>query len=468
MGYYYHAPDYTPVDSYYVPAVIHADVAFHTTDPGTVRKLMTENPRDGWAITFRLSEQEKYRWRQREVEKFDRGEYTPVPWAEDEWTRTNEHYCHMSIDSPGFVAYTASEEHGYLNRQTKTTPGRYLEKFAKDHLTTAQIAAYVAQVKGADAFALKIATSTEDIVDVYRGGPDSCMHGKHFDTHHPCSVYGESDLAVAYTGSREKASSRCVIWPANKLYSRVYGDETLRVLLEKDGYSHQAWFAGAKVRAIKLSRESYLMPYIDSSEAAELEGEWFTLTGNHPLSGRYNTRLTEGHTGDGQRCERCEQRFAGDEDEIYCPSCEDARSYCEDCQQDTWDEMIEVAEGISVCESCATDHSVACACEGCEETWYPQMISEADQTSRAHRHVTDLCSGCAEGRQGCSQCDDELFDADLSVCPGCGYSVRCDYTMSLPFDSPTPVIADDASNALFTTYHYAANGDLSSATELAF
>ncbi len=477
MAYFYHGPTFSPsvfFENCSYPAYeinfyeinFPRDEAMHFVTPSDAQEYMQQNPRDGWTITFYLSERETHQWLARETNKVDRGIYASVPWIGDDWVNP-AHYCHLSMDSPGYVAYTATDEHGYLDRQTKTTPGRYLAKFAP-HLTAAEVAAYVAQVKGTDAYALKIARSTDEIVATFVNGPPSCMGGKSWERRtHPCVVYGDSDLGVAYTGNLDgKVSSRCVIWPDKRLYSRVYGDDVLKVLLEKNGYVWQKYFDGAKIRAIRSGhRNSYVMPYIDSSKGADLAdgGRMFRLTGEE--RGEVSTGTTEGTSSaeePTQTCERCQDEYPEDEypedgeSGNYCPSCEASRNFCPECDTDTWDDLIDVGgESVSVCEDCASRIRETCAIIGCDNTWYPGQFTLVEREHRNAFHTSDLCTSCATGQQGCAHCDNEVFDDTLPTCPTCHMTVRCDYTRDLlagliadaryaPLESPTTVLTENA------------------------
>lgn len=387
-------------------------------------------------IVYLASDSDLTAWQQREDSRFANGDYIAVPWQGADWYAPLHavHYCHVSRDKPGMVAYTPDMEKGVQDRQTRTTPGRYLEQFAP-HISYAQRDAYIGRVK-ADTASYKIATSADDIVRVYINGPSSCMAGDNFSDgpYHPVRVYGDSDLAVAYLEDGDRVIARTVIYPAKKRYVRLYGDEyTLRVLLEQDGYRHGS-LAGAKVRRINYrnSYDTIVFPYVDGDPGADVYDDTWIILG----SGGIECNETCGYVSvepQTQTCAHCERDMPYNEDEQYCQSCEHERSYCENCNEDYWDGGIEVGDNY-YCESCADSMAVTC-CK-CDETWHNENLDTETLADRARYHVTDYCPDCAKDLKVCADCDEEMH-VDCDTCPDCGitFRVRCTRTLPLPFDT---------------------------------
>ena len=113
---------------YYLADSEDAEINIYDADlPYWVDRASAYVAANGRIVVYRSHYAEKRVWQCREVGRFDDGTYQRVPWAADD--AYPEHYVHVSVDAPGMIAYTASAEHGHLDRQTRTKPGRYLERF---------------------------------------------------------------------------------------------------------------------------------------------------------------------------------------------------------------------------------------------------------------------------------------------------------------------------------------------------
>ena len=237
-------------------------------------------------VTFLPSEEESADWRSREYDRFMSGTYLEVPWRPvDRYDQI--HYTHLSLSHPGLIAYTASEEHGVQDRQTRMAPGRYLQRFYAEHASNDQIAEWIAACK-AEHLQLQIARTPDDVVTVYtaKDGPTSCMDHRLRVEIHPSIVYGDSDLGVAYLGDLESETitARCVVWPDRQLYDRAYGDKaTLIQLLRAHGYTKGA-FEGARIRLITNSHGRIVVPYVDGFNSGSLSDRWITLDGRSGVS----------------------------------------------------------------------------------------------------------------------------------------------------------------------------------------
>lgn len=208
-------------------------------------------------------------WRDRERARLTDGTYLPMPVTWD-LPQIPDHFLHLAEDDPCQVAFTESPQKGVLDRQTRMTPGRYLERF-HTHLPDLERKRYIAMVdKPEEVF---FATKKREIEWVYRNGPNSCMSHDlcGYSSHlHPVKAYAEGDFAVAYLKSGTRVSARCLVWPEKKIYGRFYGDaERLRVALETDGYKSGGYesgglFAGARLRKLwDKEEERLILPYFD-------------------------------------------------------------------------------------------------------------------------------------------------------------------------------------------------------------
>ncbi len=405
---------------------------------------------------------ESMSWQIREQERFNDGQYLRTPWWHEGRERHILHYCHQSLDKPGMVAYTRDDEQGYLDRQVRTTPGRYLEQFYSDvELSTRQ--RWIAICQATDE-GYSLARTADEIERVYRACDykrpfpiRSCMgpegHAE-FDIW-PCRVYGDSDLAVAYLGPMDAPIARGVVWPAKKVYRTIYGDEyRLTKLLCKDGYSWGSMH-GAKVRKIEHPEGGYVMPYVDGVNGAHVSGRYIVL-GSGPIA----TDHTTGRAGNESTCEHCHGTYStdedGDDDTGYCPTCEADRSYCDNCQENCWDGRYVDSIQEYRCDGCIADEARQHQCEACGEN-FSEWAEEQDtchDDREIGRFINRVCQSCVEGDEDnlpvrICHCCDEVVEDTGGQCSECGAAARCRHTGDLlavltkPEDSPESVPAGD-------------------------
>lgn len=391
-------------------------------------------------VSFVISDDECREWRAREYRRFQDQEYQLPPWIESllklwepsdapdqdyfEWRPVALHFTHLSLKTPGCIAYTPSDEHGFQDRQVTVKVGKYLTEHLSSVFSEAQIADYVARVKSYTAD-LQLATSAKDICDVYVNGPHSCMSDRKSEYeahgHHPSEVFGDSDLALAYLGTISNPSARCLVWPDKKLFCRNYGDSALLEVLKANGFTREmdgssyGQFDGAKIKAIKLGRDHYVMPYLDCANGLTLDrdGKHFTLHSDGGDSD-YATDSTNGTTGGRpvHHCEHCNEEC--DEDETYCSSCEDDRISCERCDYESFDSSNgEYLDDIWFCDACVSDHFThSCQNGDCDRTW-----TEREPESQ-------YCSRCKPHMKPCEDCDEDhdtrsSNDPDSHKCDDC-------------------------------------------------
>ena len=230
-------------------------------------------------------------WRQREQARFDNGEYKPVPWTGIKIDP--DHFLHISRVNPNQVAYIMSETHGIQNRQTRVSPGRYLNNFHPD-LSEYEIQHMVFQIIGSGDQELQFATTADDIQTVYRNGPSSCMtysEEEYSGGMHPVRVYGDAgDLAIAFIGSnKHNVDARALVWPERKVYGRLYGDtHRLEGLLQAAGYrkGHPTTdFEGARLRRIRSDDDydDFVAPYLDVGGYLHDDGEFLRMSARGEL-----------------------------------------------------------------------------------------------------------------------------------------------------------------------------------------
>lgn len=426
-------------------------------------------------ITFIATEAETEAWRERELSRFDTGDYLQTPWEMAGYNYYPEHYAHLSIKTPGMIAYTKSDEHGVLDRQTSIKPGRYLTQYYTDTLIRelgynpirkALLDDWIAQCSDA---VLKIAKTCDDIERVYIGGPTSCMDGKHWQggngmqsSEHPTRLYGYpgSDLAVAYYGNIDHVSARCVVWPAKKRYTRVYGGAAVLLkLLHHAGYEKES-IRGAKLPAVS-DGDGWLMPYVDYIQYGSLsrDGKFIVIDGE----GSIDLQETGGIAGERERedededessasCDRCGHRYSYDNEggDGYCQTCYDHRYVCRDCDamhDDRDRERVEVTDEIALCQNCADRATLTCAIEGCDETWIERSLDEDLRDERKALGIDHLCVNHAPNYRHCRACAIDYLltsedDTTRDRCPDCGIASRCTQTTDLNFayDCNAPMI----------------------------
>lgn len=304
-------------------------------------------------------------WRLREAARIGLAG-SRLPWSTT-LPEIPDHFAHASTE-PGMVAFTESPEKGQRNIQTRMKPGRYLTKFYPD-LSADEVRKWQALVDRD--ITVQFAVTAKEIVKVYTEGPDSCMAKKksvYELPKHPCAVYGNSDLQLAYmTDLNGRPNARTLVWPEQKQYMRIYGDEDrLRPRLEAMGYRKgNCW--GAKIQRIKVDGERFLMPFLDSSKhvhEVEVDGvKWLAIgektgkpslcIGDSNTSGAFYFNGEVDEHEDQTRCENCEDYY-NDYDttfervysnshgvyEMWCEGCAEGTTYCEATDRRYPDEYV--------------------------------------------------------------------------------------------------------------------------------
>ena len=330
-------------------------------------------------------------WKDREQSRFDSGFYMPVPWL---IKPELAHFCHISRDQPGKIAYTPSSEMGKADRQIRTRPGRYLSQFYPE-LSQDDIRAYCAQI-GTEEYVFHITSDPDEIESAYVNGPNSCMShdlGDYSSHIHPVRVYGDSpDLALAYLKheSSGRIVARTIVWPSKKEHTRIYGDESrLQTFLEDEGFTRGNDWSGARLQAIE-SGNAYVAPYIDFyPTTASYEDGFLVFSSNGDLE----LQQTNGLSDEGRTCQACGESCSDDyshEGDYYCGSCfNESFSLCDCCDSTVpSDEITRVFDDSCVCESCRDRRYFYC--QSCDE--YHRNPDKAGEDSSGN----DICESCAE------------------------------------------------------------------------
>jgi hypothetical protein len=269
------------------------------------------------------------------------------------------------------LSYFQDESKGQRGIRTPIKPGRYLRKFFGDVLTEKQIAFFATwQTTGCrpngysdeNAYPLSFARTPDDIVEVYKRGPQSCMKSGFSVSGHPARVYGAGDLAIAYLeDSSGTIIARALCWPENKAFGRVYPtpdmwsqdgyesreesqavysalEQRLLGLGYQSVYSDHSLFDGARILREHHRGNQYVMPYLDCGlkfSEHQSDSRYFILEEN----GDYDADNTDGTAAlhDSPKydytCACCEEEC----DEVRMvytrPNARGARDWCNYCAE---------------------------------------------------------------------------------------------------------------------------------------
>ncbi len=417
------------------------------------KQAQTENV----TVVFLQNYSEREAWHGREYSRFGDGSYVHVP---NDWryAEPRGRFLHRSIKQPGMIAFTKDNEAGHLDKQTIMRPGRYLEEFHKGTFTPEQIASFIAEISAdaTDCQDLHIARSIADIRTIYNAsglGFCSCMQRKAHveydwqkrmdreEIDHPATVYGDSDLGVAYRGPIERVLQRAVVWPDKKQFVRIYGDGCLRQTLERAGYTKVCGFEGARIHRVALSSGGYLMPYLDGTQSIDVSDNpaFFIITAKGDISATETCGSvcdSPDEDDDYVTCGNCGERY--DENrydnstEEYCSSCMDDYTSCERCGNLWFDgSSTTTVDGEEWCDHCVENYTAICT--DCEEIFRTDRnaFSREQQRVREAHGLTDRCRDCADNYTYCDACETLWIIVDHDGCPTCERDPRCEATGDL-------------------------------------
>jgi hypothetical protein len=352
-------------------------------------------------------------WRVREECRMADGTYKLVPWHREEWWAPlvapggalAEHYTHASTEDGAQVAFTENEQKGMRDRQTRMKPGRYLARFCA-FLSADTVREWSGKFAAEFDESLQFAHTADEIEEIYTSGPRSCMSesaSQYSSPEHPVRVYAAGDLALAYVRRDGEISGRALVWPANMVHSRIYGDcDRMAAALTAAGYSLGS-LEGARLRRVKLDDNAFVCPYIDRDSNVRDDGIHLIIDSGGDLES--NTSGVAGETG--HPCGNCGERY--DDDNLYYHD----------------------SLNMSVCGSCEGD--LLRSCDECDEL-YPN--DDVIHYAEAARHGRDLCESCRDGQLfNCNSCNEWVSNDNLTVnadgeslCEPClaSYYTRCE------------------------------------------
>ncbi len=332
------------------------------------------------------------------------------PWHKQEWFRAHiarwaEHMPRFSTKFPGLLAYYQTPQKRKAGVLTPIKAGKYLKKYLGDVLTEEFI-----QEKGLEwqsYFAppeLKVTQDADEVQSVYENGPNSCM-SKDADNYagdcHPARVYAGPDLGIAYLGSTDDATARCVVWPEKKVYGRVYGDyHRMGMALEAAGYREGGPedFRGARLRRI-YNGDYYTVPYSDVFSCAKDDGEhliWGSGSG-YDVYMQYTNGTSSENPSERCRCADCEEPM----DEEYSYYVDDVGNVCESCYGGSYftcdvtgnsyhiDQQVSSPDDISISRYATTRNyyrNRLFYCDGTEK-WYPTSAYDYVTTAGGDTYV---------------------------------------------------------------------------------
>lgn len=369
-------------------------------------------------------------WRERETKKFGLGQYRAPVWY-GAFAAITDHFVHVSEKNTAMVAFTMSEEKGEKGIQSPMKPGKYLTKFYPDMPENERRTWAEKHIQAFSDCAVIITQDADEIEQVYRNGPHSCMADGCFESSkHPTRVYAEGDLALAYLGSLGSVTARCVVWPEKKIWvghysnGKVYGDHSrLEPALEKLGYrlGGREDFHGARIDAIEEGG-GYVVPYLDMCHAVRYDNGYLIID----PCGDLEANNTHGLSSCGEYCNNCDSTVSGETYYVenigsICESCREySYSCCDGCHEIIHNDDIVHIEGggLIVCQGCY-DHSYF-YCDSCHTDYHNEQHNETpDQDYQ--------CDNCyAENYEDCDDCGDTVERGDLiechnggSICDGC-------------------------------------------------
>lgn len=200
--------------------------------------------------------------------------------------------------------------------------GKLLSKAGYPSEVNTRVGACATMLKNLSKSELKFTKTSEEVIDVYKRGPSSCMKGMK-----AVAVYASPDVSVAYLEMDNKVVARALVSinPADGLhYDRVYGlEDPLKKALEEAGFTECCL---PDFRVLHLRDDGQVvMPYIDGGRSANTpsDGDEYVLIGTdleHPCDG------TDGYLSL-KRCDSCYDAIDGDE--TYCEHTQE--TWCQSC-----------------------------------------------------------------------------------------------------------------------------------------
>jgi hypothetical protein len=259
--------------------------------------------------------------------------YEPTVFQDELWINML-HFVHVSADDTTMVAYTPNAEKGRVDIQIKMNVGKYLTKFygtgTPTNLSNEVIKDWAQKHRDkCEEGEIHYAVTADEIEDVYRNGPQSCMDGRQscMDAYmpntggvHPAQVYGGPDTVVAYTKRDGRINARvmCNISVNPPIYGRIYGDTLIGPRLEAQGFvQNNKVMLGTRLRKMSVLENSavfapdvYVMAYLDGpsdSTRCQIQGQYIIVTSNnqHPSGQNQYGHITLEDTSTHVHCQEC-------------------------------------------------------------------------------------------------------------------------------------------------------------------
>lgn len=147
--------------------------------------------------------------------------------------RTTETHCYTDT-----IFFTRNDSAGFKDAASPISITRFLARYAKiPERQIEQLTAIFNSIYSAPK--LEFARTPEEIVNIYKLGPRSCMDGrKTWNYGNPVSLYGLNvKLAIAYFQEHGTVQARAICNLERKTYGRVYGRASLlKTLLEAEKF----------------------------------------------------------------------------------------------------------------------------------------------------------------------------------------------------------------------------------------
>lgn len=259
---------------------------------------------------------------------------------------------HVATTNPEQIAYTRDERAGEADRQTLTSPCKYVRRHWP-HLADHEVRDVVALTQAAE---FEILKTTEGIVKGVQEGPSSCMAWDEDKIDeaggHPYEAYGpEFGWAIAIRRNQEgRIDGRCLLNTAGdqpifvRSYRRCFvdgrdggtetysaADEALEAWLRSEGYKKRtSWPDGTRLRFVEAGNDpGCLLPYIDGVNKRVSVGGGRAMIDD---CGEWECSKTDGaaEATDSIECSDCGDRHASDDDGLYVGYSRD-RWVCCDC-----------------------------------------------------------------------------------------------------------------------------------------
>jgi hypothetical protein len=372
-----------------------------------------------------ISESDIQNFTRREIRRFRDGTYKSVPVlgytdvqeALEYYAETNRtklfHFAHLSLKNMPQIAYTDNNRNGVDDRQRSLRIGRYLTRFCKYRLSEKRILELVDEHNAMfDVRESFVATTPDDIENVYLNGPNSCMSHSvnNYQTGdiHPVSIYGAGDVGVFYLKDNDgDISGRALVALKSKIHGRIYGDcARMEASLAQAGYRpdyDNNGFNGCKLHIMKNEDAEVIAPYFDGAYKAVVVTETdvanqlnYQMYMANPKTVSmlrhvvtYDCEQTSGLAEDSERimCESCEDSI-NEDDQFYsedgnqtilCQNCfDETHDNCDHCGDTTHNERLCWVESaqVNLCYECH-DETTLC-CTDCDETYVQDDLNVTD------------------------------------------------------------------------------------------